>query len=268
MNGIGTTLDRWKPKQVLHLLVHTDTAVGRAAATVVQEGLEQRGHQVQPLTAVGLRTDDLASFRDALADLTRQIERDWAVPYRERGWSVVFNLTGGFKSLNAYLQALGMLYADRSVFVFESAPVLMEIPRLPVRLAEADEVRAHLGVFRRLARGYAVSEQDARDVPDSLLLSDEGQVTTSVWGDVVWNRVCRSLLAETFYEPWSKRVQVKDSVRKAFPDLDSDQRIQVNEALDEFCAFMDGIREELPKSRTFKKLAGNPVPGSTHELYA
>jgi hypothetical protein len=52
---------------------------------------------------------------------------------------VVFNLTGGFKSLNGYLQTVAMISADRCAFLFEGAPELMEIPRLPVRLAEIDE---------------------------------------------------------------------------------------------------------------------------------
>lgn len=38
-------------------------------------------------------------------------------------------------------------------------------------------------------------------------------------------------------------------------------------AFDEFSAYVDH-GHALPKSRTFKKLQGDPVPGSTHELCA
>lgn len=37
LNGIGAVLDRYKPKQLFHVLVHTDTALGRATAGLVQE---------------------------------------------------------------------------------------------------------------------------------------------------------------------------------------------------------------------------------------
>ncbi len=265
LNGIEAVLERWKPDGVQHLLLHTDTVAGRIAASLIEKNLENRGQQVQLLTAAGLRTDDLPSFREALADLTRQIE-DWFAAPR---WNTktVFNLTGGFKSVNAYFQALGMLYAERCVFLFESADALMEIPRLPVRLAEADEIRAHLAVFRRLAHAYPVVEAEAAGVPDALVMIDDGQVTTSVWGDAVWARVQGDLLGEALLPPLSAKLTITGSVRKSFGELEKKRRVQVNQALDALSAHLDGKRDLL-KSETFKSLKGNPRPPATHELYA
>lgn len=262
LNGIRAVLDRYKPKQVFHLLVHTDTAPGRATADLVQEAL---GNQTSLVSAGGLRTNDLASFRVALADLTRQLDA-LVRSYREQGWFVVFNLTGGFKSLNGYLQTLAMISADRCVFLFEGAPELMEIPRLPVRLSEIDELREHAALFRRLSVGYTVTTDDAKGTPDSLLMEVDGAVTTSVLGDVAWARHRATLLAEELQSPLSNKVRVADAVRRVFGGLEAAQKVQVNEAIDEFCAHIDNARP-LTKSRTFKKLQGDPVPGSTHELY-
>src|SRR5690606_20853175 len=39
LNGIGAVRDRYQPKQLFHVLVHTDTALGRASADLVQEAL-------------------------------------------------------------------------------------------------------------------------------------------------------------------------------------------------------------------------------------
>ena len=263
LSGIGAVLDKWKPRQTFHLLVHTDTALGREAAGLVRSCLPESS----ALTTVDdLRTSHLASFRMALADLTRELDA-LVQKYREQGWSVVFNLTGGFKSLNGYLQTVGMISADRCVFLFEGATELMEIPRLPVRLSERDELREHLSVFRRLAVGYTVTADEARHVPESLLMEDDGLVITSAFGDVVWARHRCSLLAAAILDPLSAKVRVADAVHKAFAGLSTDEKAQVNEALDEFSAYKDGVRP-LMKSRTFKRLEGNPVPGSTHELYA
>src|SRR5690606_12625974 len=151
---------------LFHVLVHTDTALGKASANLVQEAL---GNQTSLVSAGGLRTNSLASFREALADLTRQLDA-LVGSYREQGWFVVFNLTGGFKSLNGSLRTLAMISADRCVFLFERAPELMEIPRLPVRLSELDELREHAPLFRRLAVGYTVRPDDAKGVPESLLM--------------------------------------------------------------------------------------------------
>src|SRR5579885_387734 len=263
LNGIGAVLDRWKPQRVQHLLIHSDTASGRASAELVKAVLDKSGQQVQLLTAGGLRTDNFPSFRKALAEVTARIE-EWT-RYRDQGWTTIFNLTGGFKSVNAYIQALGMLYADRCVFLFEGAPALMEIPRLPVKLAD-DEVRTHLAVFRRLAHGYAVSRDAVRGVPDSLLLADEDPVATSIWGEVVWGRVRETLLGEKLLDPLSPKVVVKNAVRRAFDGLPAAQRAELNEALDALSARLDGVRPAL-KSNTFKKLEGNPAPPATHELY-
>lgn len=265
LNGIGAVLDRWTPRRIQHLLIHTDTVTGRAAADLVAAVLEKDGQRVERLTAGGLRTDDFPSFREALAELTASVE-EWIPKYREKGWTTFFNLTGGFKSVNAYLQALGMLYADRCVFLFEGASALMEIPRLPVRLAEADELRSHMSVFRRLAHGYRVAEKEVGGVPDSLLLVDDGQATTSVWGDVVWRRLRKTLLGEKLLDSLSGKLVLKDTIRKAFDGLRENQRVEVNEALDALSACLDEVRPLL-KSNTFKKLQGNPAPPATHELY-
>ncbi|MCC6751950.1 MAG: hypothetical protein IT371_30125 [Deltaproteobacteria bacterium] len=144
---------------------------------------------------------------------------------------------------------------------------LMEIPRLPVRLSEIDELREHAALFRRLAVGYTVRTDDANGAPDSLLMEVDGEVTTSVLGDVAWARHRATLFAEKLQPPLSSKVRVADAVQKVFAGLETAQKVQVNEAFDEFSAYVDHGRT-LPKSRTFKKLQGDPVSGSTHELYA
>lgn len=263
LNGIGAVLDRYRPRHCVHLLVHTDTAQGKATANLVQSVL---GEHTLLVSAGGLRTNSLVSFRAALADVTRLLDES-VRGYREHGWFVVFNLTGGFKSLNGYLQTLGMITADRCVFLFEGAAELMEIPRLPVRLAELEELRENLTTFRRLAVGYAVHADAANGTSGALFMEVDGQVTTSVLGDVAWARHRSTLFSETLLTPLSSKVRVTDPVTRVFAGLETSQKLEVNEALDEFCAYIDHGRA-LPKSRTFKKLQGNPVPGCTHELYA
>lgn len=274
MNGIYAALNRWRARSVKHWIIHTDTAAGFAAAEVVKVALMQgeKSHasgaderSVTLVTAPGLRTDDHMSFRSALTELTATI--DAQVPaLRQQGYTVIFNLTGGFKSVNAYLQALGMLYADRCVFLFETAPALLEIPRLPIKLAEADEVRQHLPIFRRLKAGYRVTSDDARGVPETLLDEIDGEVGTSVWGDVVWTRARGDLLGDSLLQPLSPKLTVHNRVRHVFQGLSRDRRVLVNEALDRLAAHLDEQRP-LPKSNTLKKLQGDPRPPSTHEVY-
>ena len=265
-NGISACLDRWHPEQVQHLLLHTDTAVGKAAAQLVEEMLRVDGASVFLQTSAGLRTDDLLDFRAALTELTLKLETDLQ-DWRNQGWTIVFNLTGSFKSLNGYLQALGMIHADHCAFLFERARDLMVIPRLPVQLAEQKEIEKHLWVFRRLAVGYSVSTQEAEGVPGSLLDELDGKVMTSVWGDVVWARTQKHIYQTALLPPLSDKLQFSDKLRRTVRRLPGDRLAKVNEALDALAAQVDKERKHL-KSETFKKLKGNPRPPSTHEMYA
>src|SRR5690606_18162257 len=85
LNGIGAVFDRYKPKQLFHVLVHTDTALGKATAGLVQDAL---GKQTLLVSAGGLRTNSLALFRAALAELTRDLD-ELVRSCREKGWFVV-----------------------------------------------------------------------------------------------------------------------------------------------------------------------------------
>jgi putative CRISPR-associated protein (TIGR02619 family) len=266
LNAAYGILDRWKPKQVTHLLIQSSTTVGEAAAKLISAVLERRSREkVELRTADGLQTNDAISFRDALAALTKQLEQ--TLPgYRESGWAITFNLSGGFKSISAFLQALGMLYADRCVFRFEGARDLMEIPRLPIQLADVAEVRRNLLTFRKINQGYCVTESDALGIPESLLLALDGRVEFSIWGDVVWNRAEAAVFSEQLCEPLSPRLRLTERVTRSFIGLPPERRVQVNRALDFLTAQLDGVR--LPRAaNTFKALGGNPSPPSTHELY-
>jgi putative CRISPR-associated protein (TIGR02619 family) len=266
LSSIDVVLARWAAIRIQHLLIHTDTATGKAAATVVAAILENDGQQVQLLTKGGLRTNDFPSFREALAELTIDIE-NWILGHREQGWTTLFNLTAGFKSVSAYLQMLGMLHADRCIFLFEGAPELMEIPRLPVKLAEIDEIRPHAKVFRRLEYGYPVLKNEIIGLPDALFLVDDDCVLRNTLGDVVWARVRKTLFREELLDPLSPKLTISDAVRRSFDKLkEEERRVQVNEALDALSAHLDRKRE-LSRSNTFKTLQGNPSPPATHELY-
>jgi putative CRISPR-associated protein (TIGR02619 family) len=262
--GMRAVLDHYRPETVQHVLVHTDTAAGEAARDVIASVLCNAGHEPQSVSASGLRTDDAIAFREAVADLTRTLEGFEA--WREKGWFVYFNLTGGFKAINGYLQALGMVLADRCGFLFEGSPALMEIPRLPVRLSEAEDIRHYIDVFRRLAAGYRVPRTEAHGVPETLLLADDEEVVTSIWGDAVWGRVRKTLFAERLFDPLSPKLILKPAVKDTFKAAPTDLKVEINEALDALSAHLDDV-QRVAKSHTFKILRGSEAAPSTHEMY-
>lgn len=263
INGIYAVLRDWQPTRVDHLLIHSDTAAGRATAQLVEGVLDALGTPPQLITAGGLRTSDPADFRAALPDLTQQV-REFAVSARTAGSDVVFNLTGGFKSVNAYLQAIGMLLADVCVFLFESESALMRIPRAPLREYAAADLEPHRELFRRLALGYPVTTADAQDVPDALLFEVDGLVQMSPWADLLWAEHRDTLYADQLLPPLSPRLRCEHAVARTFAGLAPARQVQVNQALDLLSAYLDMGREP-PKKHLFKALAGYAT--ASHEMY-
>ena len=265
LNGIAAVLAAWRPSRVQHLLVHSDTAAGMATAQVVANVLRQRGAEPQLVTTGGLRTDSNADLRAALPDLTSKI-RTFTEPHRAAGGDVVFNLTGGFKSVNAYLQAIGMFVADVCVFLFLGATELMRIPRVPVREFAAEELRPHREVFRRLAMGYEVSAEAALAVPEALLFEIDGNVHMSPWADVLWDRHRSTLYADELLPPLSYRLALDPRLAAQFKDASADARVRINTAIDEAGVQVDG-RRWAKRSYELKKLShAKAKPPYTHEI--
>lgn len=213
-----------------HVLLATDTWLGEATAHIVAAVLERHGHRVEVKRVRDLRTDDPDSFRWAMSDLVA-----WCAEtlkgYREAGYRVVFNLTGGFKSVQGFMQALGMIYADESVYVFERTEQLLRLPRLPVQLDSTAILRQHLAVFRRIAVGLPVRETEVADVPESLVNALDGQAVFSPWGELVWREAYRAVYGAELLEPITPKLVLGPRFQQTLDDLTPDRLRHVNERL-------------------------------------
>lgn len=248
-----------------HWLIATDTWLGNATAEAIGQVLAMAGHTVEVKRIPDLRTNSLTEFRSAMAELARLCAQEVRA-MREGGWRVVFNLTGGFKSVQGFMQALGMLYADESVYVFERTSELLRLPRLPIALDAATLVRAHQGLFRRLAARLPVTAAEARNVPDTLLMEEDGQVTLSVWGDVVWAEAGDALLAERLWDSVDDRLRYGDNLAKMVQACSAEERRMVNQRLGELARHLHD-KQFNPPRLDFKKLKV-PRGSWTHECDA
>jgi putative CRISPR-associated protein (TIGR02619 family) len=116
-------------RQDMHWLVATDTAQGKETAEIVESFLQTRGITVQIYTPKGLSTTTTRCFSDGIDELLTQLD-----PMTSGYERVCFNLVGGFKSLQAYLNTIGMFYADEIIYIFEGFnSEVITIPRLPIK---------------------------------------------------------------------------------------------------------------------------------------
>lgn len=150
--GNGANLD--EAKQNIHYLIHTDTYQGVKAAELIQAWGNHNGINMQPVKIDDLNTGSVEEFRLGVNNLVEWCA--WTLPdYRSQGYNVIFNLVGGFKSLQGYMQTLGMFYADETVYIFETGGELLRIPRMPVDFsANAKQaVIENSLAFRRMQNG-------------------------------------------------------------------------------------------------------------------
>ncbi len=224
-------------KSDMHYLIATDTALGRKAADVICTFLRENGLTGDVYVPEGLSTADPSTFSKGMKKLIRWCE-DNIPGFRDRGYRVIFNLTAAFKSLQGYLNIMGMFYADEIVYIFETGSQLLRIPRLPLQV-DINALRESRMELAMMAQGHIFPQDQVSSIPDGLLeIDDRGSATLSDWGELIWNRVRKELLGEDLL-PFP-RLQYTDTFRKDFENADRKNRA----ALQEILAKVSGILED------------------------
>ncbi len=212
-----------------HLLITTDTALGRRAAEVLKAFLEANGLRVDDIHAPkDLSTVTPAAFSKGMKELIKWCE-DTLPGYRQAGYRVVFNLTAAFKVLQGYLNVMGMFYADEMVYIFEIGSQMISIPRLPLQV-DVNILRQHSVELAMMAEGHIFPHGQVAHIPDGLLDIDEkGDASLSDWGQLIWNRVRHELLSKELL-PFP-RLHYEASFRRHFTQADPKARVALQESL-------------------------------------
>lgn len=250
-----------------HFLVHTDTYQGELVAEMLREWCAREGIQSQAVRIDSLSTKNLSSFREGIGNLMNWCQ-DTLPGYRTSGYRVTFNLVGGFKSLQGYMQTLGMLFADESVYVFEGERELLRIPRLPLDIDSScrKTMEENLLLFRRLSfASEGVSSTECAGLPEMFLFCMDGMCTFSDWGKILWEKFRNSAYRDKLLDSPSEKIRFGKKLRKEADSLDGESMARINGKIDDLARFLEtGFN---PKSLSFKTLQGKPVPGCTHEFY-
>lgn len=147
-------------------------------------------------------------------------------------------MTAAFKSLQGYLNIMGMFYADEIVYIFETGSQLLRIPRLPLQV-DINTLRESSMKLAMMAQGHIFPQDQVSSIPDGLLeIDDRGSATLSDWGELIWNRIRKELLGEDLL-PFP-RLQYTDTFRKDFENSDRKNRAELQEIL----AKVSGILED------------------------
>ena len=181
-----------------HCLICTDTAQGQVTGKLIKDFLETRGFHAEIVIPSQLSTRDTDVFTAGIKDLIKWLENNVSWQQDSDQDEVIFNLVGGFKSLQGYMQTFGTFYANRSVYIFEGSSQLIEIPRLPIKI-DTSVIESHILEFAMMAAGEMYPIKDLEGIPETLLepISDNSTTVAglSAWGDLIWNRTKLDLLA-------------------------------------------------------------------------
>ncbi len=157
--------------------------------------------------------------------------------YRNCGYRIIFNLAAAFRSLQGYLNIMGMFYADEMVYIFETGSRLLRIPRLPLQV-DIGALRDHRAKLAMTAQGHVFTFAQVANIPDGLLEIDERSAMLSDWVGLVWNRVRQELLEKNLLE--FPRLYYTDKFRKDFEGADAKEQVELQEVL----AKVAGILED------------------------
>ncbi|MDY6804591.1 MAG: CRISPR-associated protein [Cyanobacteriota bacterium] len=214
-------------KQDVHLLIATDTAQGEGTANIVGDFLKSHGiANVQIWKPKGLSTASTEVFTNGIDELLEQI--DEVIPgYKESGYRIFFNLVGGFKSLQAYLNTIGMFYADEIIYIFEGpSSEMITIPRLPIAIDRSiiDPMK-----FALMAAGE-IKVSELGDVPETTVVKADDVATLSNWGKLTWNNCKLDLLSQDLL-PFPGLEYEKSFVRDYKDCRDKKERTRLQELL-------------------------------------
>jgi putative CRISPR-associated protein (TIGR02619 family) len=179
----------------IHFLICTDTYQGRKSAEVIKEFLNKHNIPAEIIQPKKLSTKNKDDFSEGVKQLLKWFD-ETIYGYKKSAYQVIFNLTGGFKSLQGYLNTIGMFYADKIIYIFESDQAeLIEIPRLPIQI-DLEPFKENKEKILLLNANKIYDARDFVKFPESAFDSIEGKLILSVWGEVIWNKVKYDLFDE------------------------------------------------------------------------
>ena len=231
-----------------HYLICTDTAQGQATGELIKDFLESQGFTVGVVTPSQLSTQDPESFTTGTKELIKWLEDN--VPWRrDSGYQVIFNLVGGFKSLQGYMNTFGAFYADEVIYIFESPTAdLIKIPRLPIQI-DTTIIEEYLTEFALMDAGKLYPIEELKGISETLLELVEGNGKTyaglSAWGELIWHRTKSGLLSG---EPLPfPRLVYQQSFINDCEKLNSQQWTKLQETLAKVAAALENSNGDISR---------------------
>lgn len=243
-------------KADLHFLIATDTAQGQTTAGVVADFLRSQHLNVDIYTPSGLSTANTEAFSEGIDDLIVWLQNT-IKPLRASS-TIYFNLVGGFKSLQGYMNTIGMFYADEILYIFEGAgSELITIPRLPIQI-DSDRLAPHAVELALMDAGAGLSPDQVDGIPEAMLGEYAGKKILSTWGKLTWDEAKTTLLSQDLLS-YPKLTYTNDFRRDYNTVKNRGQRAKLQSVLASISYYLtesNGNPGALPSSINYTRYTG------------
>lgn len=202
----------------VHYLITTATEQGQVTANFIKNYLQGKVNYVDIFTPEKLSTATTNNFTKGIDDLLEWLRN---TVKDHKNYDVYFNLVGGFKALQGYMNTIGMFYADKIIYLFEgSKSNLITIPRLPIDV-DKSKLKEHIVTLALLDAGDGLSPDQTSNVHEALVAEIDGKMILSNWGNLIWNECKEEFLSQKlldlpriFYEQTFKEDYKKINLAK------------------------------------------------------
>ena len=263
LNALVTFYSNNFKKEDYHLLLHTDTYLGDEVAFIIEHFLQSKGLIVEKICATDLKTDSIEEFQLSLSEIIKSLS-ERIEGFKNSGYEILFNLTGGFKGSNSFLQTMASLYADKSFYIFETANELLTIPRLPIKIDD-EFFNEHINIFRANEIGLNLKQSQLEKLPKSVVNQIGHEYIISPWGEMVWQKYKNKIYRKNLIEPISNEIVYSTEFRKDFEKLNPEEKYQLNKSIDKLEKYI--YDKTNPRSLRYHDLKGEVAKQYSHEFY-
>ena len=160
-------------------------------------------------TPPGLSTATSQEFSEGIDDLIVWLRQE-VLPLKD-SYKICFNLVGSFKSLQGYMNTIGMFYSDEIIYIFEGKQSnLITIPRLPIKVDES-QIEKYAVQFALMAEGAGLSLSEVVGISESLIGEYNHKKLLSTWGNLIWDECKNNLLSKDLLD--FPRLEYADTFR-------------------------------------------------------
>lgn len=230
LNGIlsyyPSSLNDSNKQNDYHILLTTDTYVCRKTGELIKSLLNEIGFSLVFVENIkNLKIKDTETFTEGLKILRKKIYEEYLKNTNYKNYRKIFNLTGGFKSVNAFLNILGMFYADEIIYIFETRTDLIKIPKLPLKIDKSEfetkyeEWLYYFDKVNNAGMPYNIfSEIFITRIDNKYILNE--------WGEMIWDEIKEELILNKGL-PDFKNVAYESDFKKRFLSYENEDKINI-----------------------------------------